>query len=80
MNGYSFYFDELQTDAKRVLLLDSELRRAIENREFELYFQPKISVENEGIQGLGGDWYVGIAKGLALYHQRSLYLMLRIRD
>ncbi|MEA0552252.1 EAL domain-containing protein [Lysinibacillus irui] len=52
LNGYSFYFDELQTDAKRVLLLDSELRRAIENREFELYFQPKISVENEGIQGL----------------------------
>lgn len=52
LNGYSFYFDELQTDAKRVLLLDSELRRAIENREFELYFQPKISVENEQIQGL----------------------------
>ncbi|WP_431811202.1 putative bifunctional diguanylate cyclase/phosphodiesterase [Lysinibacillus sp. FW12] len=52
LNGYSFYFDELQTDAKRVLLLDSELRRAVENREFELYFQPKISVENEGIQGL----------------------------
>jgi len=52
LNGYSFYFDELQTDAQRVLLLDSELRRAIENREFELHFQPKISMENEQIQGL----------------------------
>ena len=52
LNGYSFYFDELQTDSQRVLLLDSELRRAIENREFELYFQPKITVENEHIQGL----------------------------
>lgn len=52
LNGYSFYFDELQTDAQRVLLLDSELRRAIENREFELYFQPKIAMENEQIQGL----------------------------
>ncbi|MCT1539615.1 MULTISPECIES: GGDEF domain-containing phosphodiesterase [Lysinibacillus] len=52
LNGYSFYFDELQTDAQRVLLLDSELRRAIENREFELHFQPKISIENEQIQGL----------------------------
>ncbi|MGY4795025.1 EAL domain-containing protein [Lysinibacillus sp. FSL K6-0057] len=52
LNGYSFYFDELQTDAQRVLLLDSELRRAIENREFELYFQPKVSMENEQIQGL----------------------------
>lgn len=52
LNGYSFYFDELQSDAQRVLLLDSELRRAIENREFELHFQPKISMENEQIQGL----------------------------
>ncbi|WP_409368935.1 EAL domain-containing protein [Lysinibacillus sp. 38-6] len=52
LNGYSFYFDELQTDSQRVLLLDSELRRAIENREFELHFQPKITVENEHIQGL----------------------------
>ncbi|EON72449.1 GGDEF domain-containing phosphodiesterase [Lysinibacillus sphaericus] len=51
-NGYSFYFDELQTDSQRVLLLDSELRRAIDEREFELYFQPKIDMENEQIQGL----------------------------
>jgi len=52
LNGYSFYFDELQTDAQRVLLLDSELRRAIDNREFELHFQPKICMDNEQIQGL----------------------------
>lgn len=52
LNGYAFYFDELKTDSQRVLLLDSELRRAIENREFELHFQPKISVENEEIEGV----------------------------
>lgn len=52
LNDYAFYFDELKTDSQRVLLLDSELRRAIENREFELHFQPKISMENEEIQGL----------------------------
>ncbi|MCL1694257.1 GGDEF domain-containing phosphodiesterase [Lysinibacillus sp. BPa_S21] len=52
LNDYAFYFDELKTDAQRVLLLDSELRRAIENREFELHFQPKISMEKEEIQGL----------------------------
>lgn len=51
-NGYSFYFDELQTDSQRVLLLDSELRKAIDEREFELYFQPKIEMDNEQIQGL----------------------------
>ena len=42
----------MKTDSQRVLLLDSELRRAIENREFELHFQPKISMENEEVQGL----------------------------
>jgi len=35
LNGYSFYFEELQTDSQRVLLLDSELRRAIENRQLK---------------------------------------------
>ncbi|MFC9539700.1 putative bifunctional diguanylate cyclase/phosphodiesterase [Lysinibacillus sp. NPDC056959] len=52
LNDYAFYFDELKTDSQRVLLLDSELRRAIESREFELHFQPKISMENEKIQGV----------------------------
>lgn len=51
-NGYAFYFDELQTDSQRVLLLDSELRKAIEKGEFELYFQPKIDIKKEAIQGL----------------------------
>lgn len=51
-NSYSFYFDGLQTDTTRVLLLDAELRKAIENQDFELHFQPKIDVEKETIQGL----------------------------
>ncbi|MGE7946445.1 EAL domain-containing protein [Lysinibacillus sp. NPDC093688] len=52
LNDYAFYFDELKTDSQRVLILDSELRRAIESREFELHFQPKISMENGEIQGV----------------------------
>lgn len=51
-NGYSFYFDELNTDSKRVLLLDSEMRKAIENQEFELHFQPKVDVAKGSIIGL----------------------------
>ena len=37
-NEFAFYFDELKTDSKRVLLLDTELRKAIENKDFELYY------------------------------------------
>lgn len=51
-NCYSFYFDELETDSNRVLTLDSELRKAIENKEFTLAYQPKISTENSDLVGI----------------------------
>ncbi|MEK4424820.1 sensor domain-containing protein [Solibacillus sp. FSL K6-1523] len=51
-NCFSFYFDELNTDSKRVLLLDRELRKAIENREFTLAYQPKICVQSNEIVGV----------------------------
>ncbi|WP_404427884.1 EAL domain-containing protein [Ureibacillus chungkukjangi] len=50
-NRFSFYFDELNTDANRLILLDSEIRKAIDNRDFELYFQPKVNVEENKIIG-----------------------------
>lgn len=51
-HGFSFYFEELNTDSKRVLLLDIELRKAIENRDFYLCFQPKIDVQKSQIVGV----------------------------
>ncbi|PYF06894.1 putative bifunctional diguanylate cyclase/phosphodiesterase [Ureibacillus chungkukjangi] len=50
-NRFSFYFDELNTDANRLILLDSELRKAIDNHDFELYFQPKVNVRENKIIG-----------------------------
>jgi diguanylate cyclase (GGDEF)-like protein len=49
---FSFYFDELKTDTNRILVLDAELRKAIENREFTLAYQPKICVNTEDIVGV----------------------------
>lgn len=51
-NGFAFYFDELSIDTKRVLLLDSEMRKAIENRDFELYYQPKVCVKTNTVVGV----------------------------
>ncbi len=51
-NGFSFYFEDLNIDSRRVLELETELRKAIENKEFELHFQPKICVKNNQIIGL----------------------------
>lgn len=50
--SFSFYFEDLNIDAKRVILLDREIRKAIENREFTLSFQPKIDVIHNTIVGL----------------------------
>lgn len=45
-SGYSFFFDDLKTDSKRALIIDQELRKAIDQKEFELYFQPKVDLKN----------------------------------
>lgn len=51
-NGFAFYIDDLDIDSKRVLLLDAELRKAIEHRDFKLYYQPKICVKTNTIVGV----------------------------
>lgn len=51
-NCFSFYFEGLKLDSNRVLLLDSELRKAIENREFTLVYQPKIHTISKEIIGI----------------------------
>lgn len=58
-NTYAFYFDELNTDSKRVFLLDTELRKAIKNKDFVLHFQPKVETETNKIIGVEAlvRWY-----------------------
>lgn len=50
--GFSFYFDGLNTDTERLLLLDQELRKAIDYKAFELYFQPKVNIHTLEIIGV----------------------------
>ncbi len=51
-NQFAFYFDDLQVDSKRVLLLDNELRHAIRQKDFELYFQPKVDIKKNEISSV----------------------------
>lgn len=51
-SGFAFYFEELNSDNSRLLLLDSELRKAIEQKCFDVYFQPKLEVHTNQIIGL----------------------------
>lgn len=51
-NNFCFYSQSLETEAKERLLLETELRQALENDEFEVYFQPQVSLVSGRIAGV----------------------------
>lgn len=50
-NTYYFYNDTLDAAAKERLFIENELRIAIKEQQFELYYQPQIDITNEKIVG-----------------------------
>jgi diguanylate cyclase (GGDEF)-like protein/PAS domain S-box-containing protein len=49
--NFQFYTEQLSEDARRRIEVESGLRRALENNEFELVFQPKVDLETRRIMG-----------------------------
>lgn len=47
-----FYTRSLNADVAERLKLETELRRAIEENQFVLHFQPKVNLDSERIEGL----------------------------
>jgi len=50
-DGYLFYSPEMNQRAKDQMRLEGELRRALENKELLLHYQPKVSLVNGRIVG-----------------------------
>ncbi len=50
-NSYCFYSHKLESQAKERLLLETELRRALELNEFEIHYQPQIDLISNGLIG-----------------------------
>ncbi len=50
-NGYAFYTDAITKVADRKLQITNQLKKAIQNNELELYFQPQVSIHNNQIIG-----------------------------
>ena len=50
-NQFRYYSGEYNQLASRRLSLEAELRRAVSNREFELYYQPRVDIRSQRIIG-----------------------------
>src|SRR5882672_2582202 len=50
-NNYQFFKSDMNEHALERQSLESGLRHALDRREFELYFQPKMDLETEAITG-----------------------------
>jgi len=50
-NNYQFYSDDMNTNAVSRLRTEYEIRQALDNKEFELFFQPKVSIQSCEIIG-----------------------------
>jgi diguanylate cyclase (GGDEF)-like protein len=51
-NNYQYYSSEMNEAAIHKLSIESRLRRAVENRELELYFQPQMNLSTGLITGV----------------------------
>ena len=51
-NQYAFYFDDLTRDSKRELLLEVELRKAVQAKDLIVHYQPKVSLDTKEILGV----------------------------
>jgi len=50
-NNYQFFTEEMQQAAKDRLVMEIDLRQAIERQELRLVFQPQINLESEQLSG-----------------------------
>ena len=50
-NNFQFYSKELNEKAMQTLVMETNLHQALENKEFELYYQPKVETHTGKILG-----------------------------
>ena len=76
---YLFYASEMNARAADRFALESRLRRAVEQGQFVLHFQPKISLANGRLTGLEAllRWNDPEAEGVALEEQARFLRLLR---
>ncbi len=53
-NTYKFYIDEMTDKAFERITMETQLRQALKNKEFEVYYQPQVDMRSQKIIGMEG--------------------------
>jgi diguanylate cyclase (GGDEF)-like protein len=51
---YRFYTEKMNVEAMNQMYLEADLRRGLRRNEFELYYQPRVDLENGKVVGMEG--------------------------
>jgi diguanylate cyclase (GGDEF)-like protein len=51
-NNYALFTKEMDTIVQRRIMLESNIREALDRREFRVYYQPKINIRTGAIEGM----------------------------
>ncbi len=51
-SSYHFYAEEMNREAQERQEIERDLKRAVQNGELELYYQPKLDVRSGGVSGM----------------------------
>ncbi|WP_105166753.1 EAL domain-containing protein [Pseudoalteromonas sp. T1lg23B] len=62
-NTYSFFTEKMSQDLSRRLLLEEHMRHALEQGEFEVYYQPQFTIDSNELIG---------AEALLRWHNKTL--------
>lgn len=49
---FQFYHQSLDKSARRKLSMETQLRKAIENEQFEVYYQPRVNIQLNRLMGM----------------------------
>lgn len=51
-DGYQYYSSKLNEQSKTIMKMESDLRKALEKQEFELYYQPQVNAIDGKVTGM----------------------------
>ncbi len=51
-NTFTFYTNKMNEDSHERIILESDLRKALDNNQFEMYYQPQVNIESQQISGV----------------------------